>query len=342
MTTLTLTHTPATGTVLDGTRKGDGTAPVLRDLRLQWRWSDNIGEDGAWYRQNTRDRRPTHPGVRAAVERTAAALREAGFEVAVEIGAERRTVAEQEADRAERAEARVDGLDARAVRLKASGEAGYAAAREYASRIPFGQPILVGHHSEGRHRRDLAKIDRAYDRAFTQLDESEDAAERAKAAAAHQKHRAHGATTMRRLEKLRADLRRAARGMAEPRMSWESEEEYAAKQARRVAHWTPIAEELQEKVTYWEQYLAALAKAGVYRLWNRADFTKGDYVATRHGLMQVLRVNAKSLTIPHILDELAVHGHTWTLPYDEVRGQVSAEEYAAKQAELVAKAEPAG
>src|SRR5687767_11343825 len=27
--------------------------------------------------------------------------------------------------------------------------------------IPMGQPILVGHHSERRHRRDLAKADRA-------------------------------------------------------------------------------------------------------------------------------------------------------------------------------------
>ncbi len=39
------------------------------------------------------------------------------------------------------------------------------AARGSASRvmgaIPFGQPILVGHHSERRHRRDLAKADRA-------------------------------------------------------------------------------------------------------------------------------------------------------------------------------------
>ena len=30
-----------------------------------------------------------------------------------------------------------------------------------ASGIPFGQPVLVGHHSERRHRRDLARIDSA-------------------------------------------------------------------------------------------------------------------------------------------------------------------------------------
>src|SRR5438876_238808 len=32
------------------------------------------------------------------------------------------------------------------------------AADRMASVIPLGQPILVGHHSEGRHRRDLKRI----------------------------------------------------------------------------------------------------------------------------------------------------------------------------------------
>lgn len=35
----------------------------------------------------------------------------------------------------------------------------YQAARQTSSMIPFGQPILVGHHSEGRHRADLKRID---------------------------------------------------------------------------------------------------------------------------------------------------------------------------------------
>lgn len=44
---------------------------------------------------------------------------------------------------------------------KARMESNTAAARamQLASHIPMGQPILVGHHSEGRHRRDLARID---------------------------------------------------------------------------------------------------------------------------------------------------------------------------------------
>lgn len=44
-----------------------------------------------------------------------------------------------------------------------------AAASRIAGGIPFGQPILVGHHSEQRHRRDLARIESGV-RASIELD----------------------------------------------------------------------------------------------------------------------------------------------------------------------------
>ena len=39
------------------------------------------------------------------------------------------------------------------------------AARERLENIPLGQPILVGHHSEKRHRRDLKRIDEHFAKA---------------------------------------------------------------------------------------------------------------------------------------------------------------------------------
>lgn len=49
----------------------------------------------------------------------------------------------------------------RAARADAEAKAAYKAGDVIAQGIPLGQPILVGHHSEKRHRRDLGKIDRA-------------------------------------------------------------------------------------------------------------------------------------------------------------------------------------
>jgi triosephosphate isomerase len=41
----------------------------------------------------------------------------------------------------------------RAANVSAKGEAAYAASNRIANMIPMGQPILIGHHSERRHRR---------------------------------------------------------------------------------------------------------------------------------------------------------------------------------------------
>jgi len=44
---------------------------------------------------------------------------------------------------------------------------------ESATGIPFGQPILVGHHSEGRHRRTLARADSAMRRGIEATDKAD-------------------------------------------------------------------------------------------------------------------------------------------------------------------------
>lgn len=59
----------------------------------------------------------------------------------------------------ERREARMERLEGWADSRAAKSEAAFGRAHEIADMIPFGQPILVGHHSERGHRRDVAKIE---------------------------------------------------------------------------------------------------------------------------------------------------------------------------------------
>lgn len=56
---------------------------------------------------------------------------------------------------------RKDRAEAKASRLRAAGEAQFEKAHNLGEGIPMGQPILVGHHSEKRHRRDIARIQSA-------------------------------------------------------------------------------------------------------------------------------------------------------------------------------------
>lgn len=59
----------------------------------------------------------------------------------------------------EKKEARIEKYHELAEKNEKESTARFETARQIGSFIPMGQPILVGHHSEGRHRRDLAKID---------------------------------------------------------------------------------------------------------------------------------------------------------------------------------------
>jgi len=59
----------------------------------------------------------------------------------------------------EKKEARAEKYQELAAKNEQLSDSAYKAAHQIGDAIPFGQPILVGHHSEGRHRAALKKID---------------------------------------------------------------------------------------------------------------------------------------------------------------------------------------
>jgi hypothetical protein len=81
----------------------------------------------------------------------------------------------------QRQEARRERLEARAERLRKEAGAAFHRAdlREEVSGIPFGQPILVGHHSEKRHRAVIARANRALDKGIALNKAANEAASRA-------------------------------------------------------------------------------------------------------------------------------------------------------------------
>jgi len=81
-----------------------------------------------------------------------------------------------------RREARIDRLSRRAAKKRAEGEARVERAHAMASVIPLGQPILVGHHSEGRDRRYRARIEDNYSKGFEAIKEADELDRRAIAA----------------------------------------------------------------------------------------------------------------------------------------------------------------
>jgi hypothetical protein len=78
--------------------------------------------------------------------------------------------------------ARIERMRARADRLSAAAQGAYASAKQIADMIPMGQPILVGHHSEGRHRRDMGRIQGGFSKAFNLQEQAEQLQQRAERA----------------------------------------------------------------------------------------------------------------------------------------------------------------
>lgn len=81
----------------------------------------------------------------------------------------------------ERAQRKADKLNGYARNAERRSDEAYKKAdlSEKATGIPFGQPILVGHHSERRHRRTIEKADNAMRKSIEESDKAEAYSQRA-------------------------------------------------------------------------------------------------------------------------------------------------------------------
>ena len=79
----------------------------------------------------------------------------------------------------EKLDLRRERLEAAAARARASSDAHFQRSHEAVQHIPLGQPILRGHHSERRHRRDIERSDRAMARSVAEARKAEQLEHRA-------------------------------------------------------------------------------------------------------------------------------------------------------------------
>ncbi|MHB9861930.1 DUF3560 domain-containing protein [Streptomyces sp. YIM S03343] len=321
--TIDITHTRADGTLLDGSRKGDGVFDIVR-LHGFW-FSHSLP---CLFKRHSRDKDADMRSIRQAAQ----ALRAAGWTVIVDIdNGTRRSFAEAEADREERAEDRADRFSGYADGAAARSEAHRGEAHRIADSIPFGQPILVGHHSEGRARRDVKRIDDNMRKGIAEGEKAEHYGRRAAAAGAYKQFRNDPPRTLRRIKKLSADLRRVEK--------WQRGES-AGGYTRSltpdtVAELNRRHEELTDELGYWRHVIAKAEEEG-FIVWGPQHFVKGDFARMRGRWYEVLRVNKTTLTVPGgpdiqpliSLKTAAYPGMRGTFPYDEVTARKSAAEMA--------------
>lgn len=328
-----IAHTPEDGTVVTGDpRPHHG---VLKDAGF--RWSRNVG----WYIRGSRDRAPqTH-----RIDQAAAGLRAAGLDVTVTLDCTVRDTAVREAARAERIDDRQDALDAKAVRLHATSDELEQRRRQMSDRIPFGQPILVGHHSEKRHRKDIARMQTLDRKSIDAYRDANETARRADASRAAADKHVSLPTTVRRIERLEAEGRRIDRLIAgkpcpvsgrrvKPDFVGEARScplcrvdvvygdtvpEHFARydepaDGEHLAQLLTRRDTITADVAYWTAHRDSLTADGI-ELLGPGDFKVGDRVLAGSFPATVERVNKKSLSVRVDI----MPGHTSTCTYERIR-----------------------
>jgi hypothetical protein len=270
MADLHITHSHRDGTLIEGTSRGDGSAEILKAHR--WRWGRSIG---AWFIPQSRDRLAKSTMINATV----AALESAGHTVTVHIDDAPRRAAEVEADKKARASARAAALAAKAERRDEQAEAATRRTESaHAALPPMGEPIKVGHHSEGRHRRAVDRAWTAWSQEVRAHKDADEARRRAQEAAAAYGARTSVVTVANRIERLTADLRRAERQQAGGRQ-------------------VPELEQLRDQLAYWQQVRADQIAAGTAADYGPDTVRRGDLVQIGGSWFVVERANKKTVRV---------------------------------------------
>ena len=311
---ITITHTPEAGTLLEGTTKGDGTNHILNSGGRTWKWSRNLH---AWYIARSRDAAPHTALITATAEK----LRAAGHTVTVTIKTGHRCTAEIEADRAERQQDRADALAAKAEKQAAAAHAAHAHARELADQIPFGQPILIGHHSENRMRRHATRIHTAMDATAQAATLAEETQHRAQVAATSTAAKYNPVTVANRIQTLTAERNRITRSLHGHTRTIavmnNGTRHVETTPAATGAHRDQLTERLAavtDQLTYWEGIRQQQITDGTATGFGPATINKGDAVKIRGRWYEVARVNKKTVTVPSTLG-----AWTDTAPYHAIQ-----------------------
>jgi predicted RNA methylase len=174
-------------------------------------------------------------------------------ELAGEIGDEDTSLVDRAEERAERFG---DYSDKRAE----DADAAHANVATIANGIPFGQPILVGHHSERHARKDAQRIENGMRRAVKMWETSQYWVRRAKGALNHAKYKELPAVRARRIKGLEADKRKHARTIANAERFtklW-SVAGLTVEQATRIANYDHVTLPAEAGQTYGDTLWSAL------------------------------------------------------------------------------------
>lgn len=261
-------------------------------------------------------------------------------------------IGDEDTSLVDRAEERADRFNDYSDKRARDAEAARKAVSSLADGIPFGQPILVGHHSEARARKDAERIENGMRRAVKMWETSEYWQHRAAGALLHAKYKERPDVRHRRIKTIEADQRKAQRSLADinaaavalaaPDLTCERAIDLANTSNVLYGLWSTLTKEPENYHTHCAQLLAGLERSRAhYERWlahyghriayeramldeqgglkaDRFDIQLGGQVKVRGEWVMVKRVNKKDGRISSV---------TTSCRYVPVRGIEEVQDY---------------
>lgn len=243
------------------------------------------------------------------------ALKRAGFEDRGEDG-EKLSYAEQVEAKQQKAEDRADRMENRAEKAETLGNRLHETAHQMASAIPFGQPILVGHHSEHRDRNYRDRIHNTFGKAFNELDKAKHYEGRAATA----RQTAEGAQFSnptylgKRIAEAETEERLIQRRL-EGKFYEHSEPETISEAYRDQLN--ERLAEIQDKLGFLRH---CLETCGV-KTFTRESLKGMKEVLIRRSWQEIVKLNPKTVSVPNICFPSPESQRKWAMkyPYCEVK-----------------------
>lgn len=308
---ITIHASPAYGLIVVGTEPHHAHLFGRRRGGLGLRWSDHITYNdatGAWYLPRSRDQHPSKHQTRIAeIEQR---LRAEGLAFHTELDTGTRAPHQAEAELNQRAQARAAAYRTRAIGAHHRAETHHDKAAKAIAGYPPDQPILAGHHSQRAHENAYERSDRHTRKAFAESDKARYWVARHRAAEHLERHRNHPNTTVRRIERLQAQLARVTRqldGTAHPQLATDHDGQAVMVDGRPLLRPQPATGSYRDqlltdqqiltgKIAYWKEIVTRAEADGV-KIWRQADFAAGDYALFLGTWFEVTRANTKTVTI---------------------------------------------
>lgn len=199
--------------------------------------------------------------------------------------------------------------------------AAYARVDSIMRHIPMGQPILIGHHSEKHHRRDLERADSSMHVSVEERARGNKWAGKAQATIAHTAARYGKVKLSRRIRNIEKDMR-----LMEHRLETVLEN---GSDSTRVERWLAFYNGCLE-VAY-QLYQEVGGNMSDTENPNGVVMEPGGAVFALGSWFPIVRVNKKTVTVDYWL---GIEGFTYLLTKDEVKKSMSPADWKAVQARV--------